>query len=125
MNHSPIIRKIITLEFLAYLVVLVIAAALRFSSLGALPLTDHEASLGLQALRLSRGEQIMLSGEPGYIALTTFLFYLFEPTDFTARFWPALSMMWRKTPATMWRSSIPWPGSGPPFCSPTPPVCWP
>ena len=91
MNHSPIIRKIITLEFLAYLVVLVIAAALRFSSLGALPLTDHEASLGLQALRLSRGEQIMLSGEPGYIALTTFLFDLFEPTDFTARFWPALA----------------------------------
>ncbi|HOE01663.1 MAG TPA: hypothetical protein PKK24_00745, partial [Anaerolineaceae bacterium] len=78
MNGNLDSRKAVPLELLVYLVVLVIAAALRFSNLGGLPLTDHEASLALQALRLSKGEQVLISGEPGYIALTTLWFSLFE-----------------------------------------------
>ncbi len=91
MNGNLDSRKAVPLELLVYLVVLVIAAALRFSNLGGLPLTDHEASLALQALRLSKGEQVLISGEPGYIALTTLWFSLFESSVFTARFWPALA----------------------------------
>ena len=91
MNQIHGTRKTLSLEFLVYLVVLLAAGLLRFTHLGVLPLNDHEASLALQALHLNRGEQVILSGEPGYISLTTALFYIFQPTEFTARFWPALA----------------------------------
>lgn len=84
-------RKKPTTEFLVYLIILLISAALRFLLLGKLPLDDHEAGLALQALKLSRGEQVLLSGEPGYIGLTTALFFIFNATEFTARFWPAVA----------------------------------
>lgn len=79
-----------TLETLGYILILVIAAGLRFTLLGGSSLNDHEANLALQALQVSKGEDIILSGEPGYIALTAIQFFVFGASDFMARFWPAL-----------------------------------
>ncbi len=83
-------RKLTT-EHLAYLLLLLVAGTLRFLMLGRIPLADHEANLALQALQWSRGEQVMLSGEPGYTAFTSALFFVSGATEFTARFWPALA----------------------------------
>ncbi len=75
------------LYFLAFL----LALGLRFIQLGAVPLTDTEATLALQALALANGENPLLSPQPGYILLTSIPFYLFESTNFLARLFPALA----------------------------------
>ncbi|MBT7323583.1 MAG: hypothetical protein HN855_00310, partial [Anaerolineae bacterium] len=75
------------LYFLAFL----LALGLRFIQLGALPLTDTEATFALQALALARGSKPLLGAQPGYILLTSIPFYLFESTNFLARFFPALA----------------------------------
>ena len=79
-----------TLEILGYIIILFVAAGLRFTLLGGSSLNDHEANLALQALQVSMGEDITLSGEPGYIALTAIQFFVFGASDFMARFWPAI-----------------------------------
>ncbi len=70
--------------------ILLVAAGLRFALLGSHPLNDHEATLALQAMAVSRGQETMLSGEPGYLSLTAAMFFLFGVSDFMARIWPAL-----------------------------------
>ncbi|MCP4142504.1 MAG: hypothetical protein GY755_19875 [Chloroflexi bacterium] len=72
-----------------YLIALILAAALRFIQLGALPLTDTEATWALQALSASQGEKTLFGGQIGYIALTSLPFYALQSTNFLARFWPA------------------------------------
>ncbi|MBT3320993.1 MAG: hypothetical protein HN392_01780 [Anaerolineae bacterium] len=74
-----------------YLLAFLLAALLRFIELGALPLTDTEANWALQALSLAQGEKVLLSGQAGYIAFTSFLFYTLESTNFLARFVPAFA----------------------------------
>ncbi len=74
-----------------YLIAFFFAIVLRFVQLGALSLTDTEANWALQALSLANGEKILLSGQAGYIAFTSFLFYTLESTNFWARFIPALA----------------------------------
>ncbi len=73
-----------------YAILLLVAAVLRFAGLGGNPLDDQQAHLALQALSISRNEAVHLSGEPGYIALTSVLFDLFSASGFWSRFWPAL-----------------------------------
>ena len=73
--------------FLAFL----LALGLRFIGLGAVPLTDKEATFALQALAIAHGEHPLLSTQPGYILLTSIPFYLFESTNFLARLIPALA----------------------------------
>jgi len=75
------------LYFLAFL----LAAALRFIGLGAIPLNDTEATWALQALSIAQGGKPLLGGQPGYILLTSIPFFLFESNNFLARFWPALA----------------------------------
>ncbi|MBC8335988.1 MAG: hypothetical protein ISR59_03435 [Anaerolineales bacterium] len=75
------------LYFLAFL----LAAALRFFGLGAIPLTDGEATWALQALSVAQGSKPLFGGQPGYILLTGIPFFLFESNNFLARFWPALA----------------------------------
>lgn len=75
---------------LAYTVILLIAVGLRFALLGSHPLNDHEAKLALQALALGRGQDVLLAGEPGYLALTAANFFVFGASNFMARAWPAL-----------------------------------
>lgn len=79
-----------TTETILYAVIILIGVGLRFALLGDQPLNDAEASLALQAMASSRGETIALAGEPGYLSLTTVLFFIFGPSDFWARFWPAI-----------------------------------
>jgi predicted membrane-bound mannosyltransferase len=78
-------------QFIYYFIAFLLALGLRFIGLGVLPLTDKEASLALQALSLARGENPLLSGQPGYILLTSIPFYLSESTNFLARLIPALA----------------------------------
>lgn len=74
-----------------YLLAFLIAIALRFIQLGAMPLADAEAAPALQALRLSQGENPALAPHPLYILFTSILFFLYGGgTDFLARLIPAL-----------------------------------
>lgn len=84
-------KPIATLETFAYLLVFLLAALLRFGSLGRLPLNDAEAALALQALAQAQGSPVLPSAQPGYLVLTSLLFDLFGSTAFLARFWPALA----------------------------------
>ncbi|HIE24481.1 MAG TPA: hypothetical protein EYP74_00610 [Anaerolineales bacterium] len=74
-----------------YFLAFILAFALRFIQLGTLPLTDPEANRALQALALANGEKILISGQAGYIAFTSFLFYTLESSNFWARFVPAFT----------------------------------
>ncbi len=80
-----------TLEHAIYAVALVFAIGLRFLNLGALPLSDYEATWALQALRVTQGLHPALGPNPAYVHLTSILFYIFGGTNFLARFWPALA----------------------------------
>ncbi len=68
----------------------VLAIAIRFLRLGDQTLSGNEANLALQALLTVKGQVINWSGEPLYLALTSFLFTIFDQTNFIARLIPAL-----------------------------------
>ena len=78
-------------EHLFYVAAFLLALAVRFAAADRTPLADFEANLALQAMDLSRGQAPALSPHPLYLALTTFLMFLFSPANWTARFWPALA----------------------------------
>ena len=80
-------RKI---EIILYIAALFLALGLRLLKLGFLPLGDNEASAALQAMNLANGVKVSVGGQPGYVALTSLLFFLFESSGFLARLWPAL-----------------------------------
>lgn len=73
-----------------YWLAFLIALGFRLIQLGASPLTDTEASLALQALRIAQGENPLLGPHPGYILFTGILFAIIESTNFMARFVPAI-----------------------------------
>lgn len=79
-----------TLESLALALIFCAALALRLAGLGSHPLNDLEAGNALGALGLVKGSGAHLPGQPGYLALTTATFFVFQASDFLARFWPAL-----------------------------------
>ena len=81
----------LTLEHAIYALALAIAIGLRFIHLGALSLSDFEASWALQALRVVQGLRPAIGTNPAYVHLTASLFFLFGGSDFLARFWPALA----------------------------------
>lgn len=78
------------IEITLFALALAAAILLRFLSLGANALTDVEASQALQAFHLSQGNLVVVGGQPGYVSLTTPLFYIFSASNFWARFWPAV-----------------------------------
>ncbi len=78
-------------ETITYLLALLLALGLRFILLGKLPLTDPEASLALQALKITQGAHPDLSPNIAYVNLTALLFFVFGSTNFFARFLPALA----------------------------------
>jgi hypothetical protein len=84
-------NRTINTEMGLFLLIFLMALALRLMDLARNPLTDAEASLALQALELARGGSPALSGQPGYIVLTAFLFFLTRAVEFTARFLPAVA----------------------------------
>lgn len=74
-----------------YFLAFCLALALRFLHLDAMPLDDLEATWALQALETSQSLQPMVGPQPAYIAFTSATFFLFAPTNFLARFLPALA----------------------------------
>lgn len=83
--------KKISLEQVLYLIAFLLALGVRLFNLGEAPLSDFEAGWALQSFALARGESVTLGAQPGYIFPTLIFFYLFESTNFVARFWPALA----------------------------------
>jgi len=84
-------KKPFTLENTLYTLALAVALGMRFINLGALSLTDYEASFALEALNISNGIPGILGSNPAYTHLTTMLFYILGGADFWARLWPALA----------------------------------
>lgn len=78
-------------ESVLYVIAFILAVALRFFQLGALPLSDTEAEWALQALNVAQGTQPLLGPQPIYILPTGLLFFLFGSSNFLARFVPALT----------------------------------
>jgi hypothetical protein len=81
-----------TNEHLIYLLAVLLAASLRFIGLGNLPLSDMESTWANQAFHIVKGGGLPIVGDqPGYILLTSVVFFLFGSSEFLARFWPAVS----------------------------------
>lgn len=80
----------IPIEYAVYALILVTAIALRFLVLGKMPLNNDEARLALEAMHVAQGNDVVVSGQPGYISLTAIAFSIFGDFNFFARFWPAL-----------------------------------
>lgn len=78
-------------ENILYAIAFILAVALRFIQLGALPLDDNEAVWALQAFNIAQGTQPLLGSQPIYILPTSALFYLLGSSNFLARFIPALT----------------------------------
>ena len=79
-------------ENILYLLAFGLALALRLYHLGALPLSDGEASWALQALGAAQGARPVLGSQTAYILPTSLLFFLLGAgTNFLARLFPALA----------------------------------
>ena len=77
-------------ESVLYVIAFILAVALRFIQLGALPLSDTEAQWALQAFKVAQGTRPLLGPQPIYLLPTSLLFFLFGTSNFLARFVPAL-----------------------------------
>ncbi len=73
-----------------YVIAMILALAVRLVNLGVPALTNGEAAWALQALDSVRGRQPLIGSQAGYVQLTTLLFFIFSPTTFLARLWPAI-----------------------------------
>jgi hypothetical protein len=84
-----------TFETTLFVLAFVLALVFRFYNLGAAPLTDQEAGWALQALQVAHSDQssstLSIGPNPGYVFLTAALFMIFNPSNFLARFWPAIA----------------------------------
>jgi hypothetical protein len=83
-------KQKITIEQGVFILAILVAGLLRFVNLGKAGLSENEAVIALQSLALANGKETLLGGQPGIVALNTFLFFIFNSSNFLARFWPAL-----------------------------------
>jgi hypothetical protein len=83
-----------------YAIILIIGLAVRLLNLGAMPLSELEASWALTTGGENQGAgafspaatQVLIGGpQPGYLMLTYASFALITDSNFLARFWPALA----------------------------------
>src|ERR1700690_1483877 len=75
-----------------YVIVFLLALAVRLIRLGTWTLTDVEAQRALQALGVAQGAHPALGSNPAYVLLTTIVFFFYGGgTNFWARFVPALA----------------------------------
>ena len=77
-------------EHLLYLLILVIAAALRLINLGLIPLSEYEASWAMQAFDIAQGNEVVFTGQPAYVIITSFIFNIMGSSTALARLLPAL-----------------------------------
>lgn len=80
-----------TAEIAIYILIFLIALAIRLVQLGRVPLLESEAHWAFQAWQLARGDLLPVSSQVAYLSLTEGLFSLFEANTFLARFWPAVA----------------------------------
>lgn len=81
----------LTIEKAIYGLIFIVALGLRLLQVGSMPLNDVEAGYALQSLAQAQGESGTSGAQPGYLALTTLLFYQFGSGAVLARFVPALA----------------------------------
>lgn len=79
----------ISTEVLLYSLIFVLAAALRFTLLGKVPLVESEASWAYQAWQIWRGELIRPGSLVSYLSITKGLFFIFGSSNYAARVLPA------------------------------------
>lgn len=73
-----------------FLLSLILALVLRLVSLGSSSFTQSELILVNQAWKISQGLSESSAAVPAYSALTALLFFIFEASNFLARFLPAI-----------------------------------
>lgn len=91
-------EKRFSLEIALYTLAVLFSLGVRLLNLGAMPLSDFEASNALQALEavdkyeLSEVENSItdLNTSPSYISLTGLTAFLFDSSNFLTRLWPVL-----------------------------------
>jgi uncharacterized protein (TIGR03663 family) len=82
----------LTVETGLYILLLLMAAALRFAALGKQPLQEREAQLALDVWRFYSGGAASIRGySPLLFNGTALLYLLFEASDYVARVMPALA----------------------------------
>lgn len=89
MSNEKMYSTRISIEYTVYALILVAALAFRFLVLGRIPLNNDEARLAIEAMNVSRGNEVLISGQPGYVSLTSIMFSIVNDSNFLARFWPA------------------------------------
>ena len=85
-------QRPLTVAQLLFALILLSGLAVRLYSLGAVPLSEPEAEIALQARAFTgMGEQTSAGVRPLYAAFTGLLFFLFGESNFMARLLPALA----------------------------------
>lgn len=74
-----------------YPIIFLLALSIRLMGVNDVPLTEWDAGLAIQALDISKGAGTSPGTHPLYTLITAGLFLLFEPSNFWARFFPALA----------------------------------
>jgi len=77
------------LHILLLLGAFVLGLGFRLVRLGVPALSDYESEIALQALAIARNTGIRFGSHVAYIGLTGFSFFIFNASDFLARFWSA------------------------------------
>ncbi len=80
-----------TVEQFLYLSIFLLAILVRGVSLSSPALSEFEADAALRAWQVTQGESIELGSRPGYVLLTSLLFFIFGRGEAVARFWPVLA----------------------------------
>lgn len=80
-----------TIETILFILAVFLAVALRLIRLGELPLSDDEARWAMQAFDFAKGLHPVIGPQPAYVLLTALTFYIFQASNFAARFIPALA----------------------------------
>ncbi len=84
-------QRTLTLEYGLFILAFLLGLTLRLIHLGLPPLTDIEATWAQQALNLARGTQPLIGVQPGYMLLTSLVFFVFGDGNTAARLLPALA----------------------------------
>lgn len=80
----------IKVEHILYILILVVAVGFRVINLGDYPLTNQGADWALQALDISRNEQIAITASPLYVFLSGSTFTLVGSSNLAARLWSVI-----------------------------------
>ncbi|HEY5571663.1 MAG TPA: hypothetical protein VIK64_01505 [Anaerolineales bacterium] len=74
-----------------FLLAILLGISVRFLRIGVAPLSDFEAERALQALAISKGEEVAIGSQPGYVLLTGLFFFIFGNANAIARLLPAIA----------------------------------